>query len=347
MRLTISAAAIAVGVSLVLYFAVGAGGHSDVSMRHVDAPEPPPSSSAASSSGALNGAQAPKRLAVQLAHELAKADDLRVFAEAAKQKPELGGFAYAQVAANMCQLRESPALQSAGKLAPLSNHPSVHKRIEAYKRFERRCGSFTKEELANDYGVAFMREGRQRGDVIVNAQYALGDRFESTKRSRDGDSALVAEAMMIGDPLILDMLQTFTAVVTKDGKPRSYLDGVEFGGVPRQDFHYAWMLTGCAFSNCDLDNNTDVLLACVNNGVCVADRVALLEWELSRQPGRFDRIMQVQRRLVSVIQNREVEALLPPPAVYAQQMPIGAMARQSTPGIDATLPGRGLSKGAN
>lgn len=314
-------AVLTVGAALMLVLAIRTAVPTDQPPLEVD-PRPPKSSlfNVPSLSLPPQAGRPPLGPTAWLAHQMAKASDLRVFAEMAKQKPELGGYAYAQTAALMCGMRDQPAMRNAAMLAPLSNKPNVQQRMEAYKRFERRCASFTQEELTNGYSIDFMREARQRGDVVIRAHYDWGERFEASARSPSAAQAIVEEVLAMRDPLSIDLLQTFSTITTKDGQNKAYLDGQLYGGVSKQDFHYAWMLTGCAFSSCDIDNNSDVLLTCLKTGHCVQDRHALLEWEMSRTTGRFERIMQVHRRLVAAIDNKELAALMPPQAAYAEQV---------------------------
>lgn len=229
------------------------------------------------------------------------AEDLRVFVEKAKLKPEDGGIAYASLAVRHCSA--ALGLQtSAGKTwdrTTALDQTAAPQRMAALELYKRRCASFTHEELA---AAAEVFQTGANSDPVVKVLIAARGNLDATTRTR-----LTEEMMRMRDPYSL----TSMPLLQSRGGP-AYLDGIPYGGVDRREYMHAISLLPCAFgAGCD-KSHEGVVLQCVAEGTCAKDLFDLVRHASAETPGSYERIMTIYSRLAQVVASGDSSALVPP-----------------------------------
>jgi hypothetical protein len=241
---------------------------------------------------------------------LNESNNLKAFADHAKQHPEQGGLAYAANVTIYCTgVRESVAQlrKQAAKIAA-SNQATANRRLAAIDELERRCQGFG----PNESGIALLHEGIARGDVVLAAK----ERLAQTRGLPFEQQLPVAkEALALRDPQVIQALMSLgvTSDETSKEPPVNYLDGKPFGGLSPRDYTTAWNVALCSFGwDCVSSRSEQVLEACAAQNRCAANFLDVLRGDYRNDPDRWQQVMNTASRLVSVLGASELEAFAPP-----------------------------------
>lgn len=247
-----------------------------------------------------------------LAQDLAGAKDYRLFALNAVRRPDLGGISYAGYAIGLCRvygtLRAASGLAD-GNGIPYDNKEDsalYAKRVSYMQAMERRCASFSSEELSFDENLALTGRGKQERDKHA----ALQERYEAALKSGEESARLrvAAEALATRDPLLLVNMGHKMAIGRENGRIGYSLDGVfypvnsEEGG----SLHIALDLLPCKFGlPCD-STDINVVQACITHSQCFANKEEFLTSELSAESRR--RVADFLRRLTEIVNSGDANA---------------------------------------
>jgi hypothetical protein len=163
------------------------------------------------------------------------ADDLRLFVENAKRVPSEGGLLYADAALSECRTfreagigqRAAAAIQS--HTVNILDQQAVAKQAESLKWLERRCASFTTDELSLTERRSLITWGAE-SDPLWKLQRSASKAYTATT-GPDVRIPLMQSALSTGDPLLLETVRGLAwAPVPDGGTSTIYIDAVPFGG---------------------------------------------------------------------------------------------------------------------
>jgi hypothetical protein len=238
-----------------------------------------------------------------------RSDNLKAFVEKAKQHPEKGGYAYAMSATLYCEGVRIMAdrFDQAKQQAAASNKPTANARIAAVEELNRRCQGFTPA----DTGLAVLREGMARGDVVLAAKERLS---QARTQPFDKQVAVAREVAQTRDMQVLQQLMTFASVTDEKTKDSVvYLDGQPYGGLTRQQYYAAADVMLCSFGmDCDSSRNNAVLEACAQQGRCAGSYLSLVQSEFRSKPEQWSQVLQVAQRMTQIVNTGGFEAFAPP-----------------------------------
>lgn len=181
-----------------------AGGNAQTAAHHADTAEPPVRRDPTPLSTLETGTKVPGE---GLARDLADAQDYRQFSLRAVAKPELGGISYANYAQSVC--RRYATLHAASGLTDRNSIPYdgkedstlYAKRVSYMQRMERRCASFSSNEISYDSALEFAAREVQEKDLHA----VLKRRYERAANSGNEKERLqvASEVLATRDPLLL------------------------------------------------------------------------------------------------------------------------------------------------
>lgn len=257
----------------------------------------------------------------RLASERAKFRDLRAYVEMVKQRPKEGGYFMAFEVAGLCVsfrdfANEARRSGLAARIAS-TNDPSFAERIATLERMEEACRSFTPEELASLTSIASLRDGVRKGDVTFTYMNVYSDRLGHDKKLAEAERLQAIRYLLsTKNPYTLETypraLSEIPATMKLDAE--HYLDGKRNGDGSLDAYFAAWELVGCTYAGlCGKQTDPHVMLACVKDGVCAADRFGLLKAQLPAKD--YADTMRIYARLIEVVQTKDAAALMPPAGV--------------------------------
>jgi uncharacterized protein (DUF1778 family) len=267
----------------------------------------------ASTNGIGNSHPAANNSVVELSpsRKFGEATDLRQFAEFARAQTGPGWRFYEQVALRTCR-SERQLLTESSNLpgASITDHAAASRREAAKRIIERRCGGFIDSELAVER--ALTPEAIQRSQVQDPYLTALADageaiRADNTVKLRDafdrifetGDGALIRSA-----PLGL----------SREGR---YFDGQLYRSAAELSIYdSAVALVGCSFGESCGAEDSFVLDACVNHGLCAEDRAGAMRIVLMQKAGLSEpairQMAALSASMVEAIRQRDAAKFVPP-----------------------------------
>lgn len=246
------------------------------------------------------------------AEGLAGAADLRQFALNAIRKPEFGGVSYAGYAIHLCRvyytLHAASGLKDRNGIPydPKEDSSLYAKRVSYMQAAERRCASFSPDELSSDKDVNLAEREKQERDKHA----VIKERYEIALKSGDESSRLrvAAEVLELRDPLLLASMGHRMMLGRENGRMGYSLDGVfypvnsEEGG----SLQIALDLLPCRFGlPCDT-TDVNVVQACITHSQCFANKEDFLTSELSEE--NRQRVSGFLRRLTEVVNSSDANA---------------------------------------
>lgn len=290
-----------------------AGGNAQTAAHHADTAEPPVRRDPTPLSTLETGTKMPGE---GLARDLADAQDYRQFSLRAVAKPELGGISYANYAQSVC--RRYATLHAASGLTDRNSIPYdgkedstlYAKRVSYMQRMERRCASFSSNEISYDSALEFAAREVQEKDLHA----VLKRRYERAANSGNEKERLqvASEVLATRDPLLLANLTYKFLGGRENGRIGFYLDGTfypagtEAGGA----LQIALDILPCRLGlPCDT-TDVNVVQACISASKCFANKEELLTSEVSEEGKR--QIERYVARLVQVVDEKDVNAFRRP-----------------------------------
>lgn len=244
------------------------------------------------------------------------ADDLRIFVEMAKRVPSKGGLLYADAALTECRTfreegigqRAAVGIQSRSTSEP--DQQLVKKQADSLDWLEKRCASFTSDELSLTERRSLITWGADV-DPLWKLQRSMSRAYRATSGG-DARTPLMQAALSARDPLLLEIVRSL-AWTRQPGASSSviYVDSAPFGGLDAESFNLAWRLFQCtAASDCGA---ADAMLRqeCALGGVC-QDSIEASVRSQAGSSARYDRIVSVAARLSRIASHGDVRAFLPP-----------------------------------
>lgn len=243
--------------------------------------------------------------------EMRKARDLRVFVEAAKRRPEAGGYLYATTALLECGLLRESQLQPAS-VAGLKQKLAAESGAVARERFaqleflEQRCAGFSDSELGLEEWKYGIDVARSRDPL-----YALRSRAAAAKKDPNIRQQMLSEMLASKDPLLLAQAQSLMWQALPGAQTATYIDGQPFGGLNAEGFMQAWRLATCQVTNTCSLLDSDLAQLCAFEGQCT-DSIAAYVRQSAGSPENYDKVVRLANRLTAIIQSGQAGALMPP-----------------------------------
>ena len=248
---------------------------------------------------------------LSMATALAAAEDLRAFAEMAKQRPELGGYFYEQVAVERCrEVRQIQKEYSALPSTSAVEHPKVLARDAALAHLTRQCASFIDSELdlyrfhspVDQQAVADGKDPLLKLKTDVLQAYGSAD---VAAMARSNKAILATQDM--------EFIQKSGLGITKDGY---YFDGhVLSGAKGAQAFSAALSLAACELGERCGSEDFIVLKNCATDAICTSSRQETIEAVLRDDQGFTEsdvsRVKALSRSLASALQAQDVDKFVP------------------------------------
>jgi hypothetical protein len=241
---------------------------------------------------------------------LLRSDDLRVFTELAKQRPQDGGIYFAKTINNYCwDVQEF--LSSPTSLAANLNesHKVATQRDASVNKLRRLCGGFLISE-ANASGFAQLVTGPSaKADPMLKAEQS------AISASLSGDisqrKAAVQELLDSAAPLVI--VNAPLGQINSNGG--MFFDGKFYGGKNDPQggliLQAARLFAACKFGdNCGPEDRM-LLLPCAVDGVCVNDRFEFVAASFAKNSltnQQYQEAVQLSEKMVAAIESKNVEA---------------------------------------
>jgi hypothetical protein len=266
----------------------------------------------------MNGKQNAAASIAELHREFEAAVDWRVFAHAARSRPESGGYFYAMRAAEICS-RNIGLLDSLGRES-LTREIQVrgttsNRRMELVERLRSRCSGFSDGEAWSFY-TQTKDMTRDQKDPLVVAR----DRVVKAATSRDSAAVRSAalELLSLGDKtaaiqdLLLIRLMRFHPT---DAKSSSFwFAGEEVPDDRIGDFQLAYDLVVCERGK-PCESNELLALSCISPSGCETDPVKYYREQYVAAGGSeqgFDQVLTLSDRMRSAFEGGSVDSFLRP-----------------------------------
>lgn len=242
---------------------------------------------------------------------LGAAEDLRAFAEMAKQRPELGGYFYEQVAVERCrEVRQIQKEYSTLPSASVVEHSTVLARDAALARLTRQCASFIDSELDlyRFYSPVYRQAVADGKDPLLklkaDALQAYGS-ADVAAITRNNKAILATQDM--------ELIQKSGLGITKDGY---YFDGhVLPGAKGAQAFGAALSLAACELGERCGSEDFIVLKNCATDAICTSSRQETIEAVLLNEQGFTEsdvsRVEALSRSMASALRVQDIGKFVP------------------------------------
>ncbi|WMW80541.1 hypothetical protein RF679_18160 [Undibacterium cyanobacteriorum] len=254
----------------------------------------------------------------ELSKRFATTQDMRAFAEWAKQHPEIGGFEYAAGAIKTCRdIKAVLGHKDIMKYGTYFSSENYSKRSAAYEKLKYQCQAYLDSELTDKAMDALVEEARHRGDVYQK----LSDLFMSARHEKNLQSKnqkfndLKKQVLDSRDPLLIEQYGPYLNVERSGKNARYWLDGVpyEVNTQAGSNMMQAWKLVACSFGKrCD-EGSAEVLMACLLTNICANDYQHQVEMELHSigEGGRIPQLTSFAKRLAEIVKGGDYTALEP------------------------------------
>jgi hypothetical protein len=235
---------------------------------------------------------------------------LRRFVLNALQNPSGGAALYALRVVGECDAlaKLTDALSEAQPpILPDDREGDAVRRIVAFDTLKRRCAEFLPSE--SPQLIADLRRAASKANEPV---YLANERFPDAARSSDATRRreTLSRVLVTRDPMVLDSLGVQIGLYSDEPAigPQFRFQGHSYALRSDSDIIFAVELLPCAFGlRCD-GNEGLTALNCVRGGPCYEGRFdALKNGILRDDPIRYERTMQLYRRMVRSIRDGVVE----------------------------------------
>lgn len=178
-------------------------------------------------------------------------------------------------------------------------------RLAAFRWSDDRCQNFTDSELSSAEFNVMLKSREASMDPLRAVRIKKLDPAASNFRQQQ--EQLLGELLSFGDPSLL----THASSVAWSGPEARgvFVDSVENAGLDTDSFLLAWRLMACRVAGTCDELNSEMQFICVMWGYCASNEEAGIRLQAGK---KYDRISTVADRLIQIVEEKNVRALMPP-----------------------------------
>lgn len=257
----------------------------------------------------------------ELAMKYSTTKDMRAFVEYAKRHPELGGWYYAEQGLAICSLVQNYVIKGQPALNYDSKHsPELYsKRQKAFESLRTSCQGFLPDEMSDDSINKMSKQGIEKQDIFLKIvdDYKKTNDIKNIEQQSKSQLEIKEKILLTKDPLLIAQYGSLINAQSNQAPISYWLDGKSYGESNNEanDIRAAWSLVQCSLgSSCD-QTNQEVMYMCLYRNRCADSLPELVQKDLERggdKDGKqFQKVMQLQKRLIEIVQDGEFSAFKP------------------------------------
>lgn len=236
------------------------------------------------------------------------ANDLKAYYEAMKSKPEQGGYFYADAAITSC--RQKMSLLAFPESRFSTDEAIADRQRGMLKTFKKLCGGFTELDIQDSYG-GLQAEGQRRGDPLVSARTQM-----INASTWQGFEKALGTVFAARDAyLAATVWPYFSRIGFFNGLPDAehFFDAKDYSqGRDYAIYELAWQLVPCIHgAGCHAGNDTVIIAACLDFGVCVQTREELITAQFKGDASVYPQAFELAQRLSDAVWQGNYSAFMP------------------------------------